>query len=106
MKKIFEWLKTKVHNIADIQNCGEEDCYPWEKKNCRGCVNRRVSVKAVLKLINEAEAKWEAEKPRAFDADAVYRKMWKESEEVCGNTMIELERANEIILEELAGGVE
>ena len=44
--------------------------------------------------------------PTAFDADAVYRKMWKESEEVCGNTMIELERANEIILEELAGGVE
>jgi hypothetical protein len=61
MKQIFDLLKTKVHNIADIQNCGEEDCYPWEKKNCRGCVNRRVSVKAVLKLINEAEAKWEAD---------------------------------------------
>ena len=44
--------------------------------------------------------------PTAFDVDAVYRKMWRESEEVCGNTMIDLERANEIIAEALSGGVE
>lgn len=44
--------------------------------------------------------------PTAFDADAVYRKLWRESEEVCGNTMIETERANEIILEAMSGGVE
>jgi len=31
--------------------------------------------------------------------------MWRESEEVCGNTMIELERVIEIIQEELSGGV-
>ena len=61
MKQIFARLKTKVNSIADIQNCGEEDCYPWKKEECRGCANRRVSVKAVLKVINEAEAKWEAE---------------------------------------------
>lgn len=44
--------------------------------------------------------------PTVFDADAVYRKMWREAEEVCGNTMIDLERANEIIAEALSGGVE
>ena len=54
-------IKLKVNKIADIQNCGEEDCYPWKKEECRGCANRRVSVKAVLKVINEAEAKWEAD---------------------------------------------
>ena len=59
MKQIFNLIKTKVNKIADIQNCGEEDCYPWKKEECRGCANRRVSVKAVLKIINEAEAKWE-----------------------------------------------
>lgn len=45
------------------------------------------------------------EKQKVFDADAVFKKMWRESEEVCGNTMIELERVIEIIQEELSGGV-
>lgn len=35
--------------------------------------------------------------PTAFDADMVYRQMWREAEEVCGNTMIDLEMADEII---------
>ena len=37
------------------------------------------------------------EQPTAFDADMVYRQMWREAEEVCGNTMIDLEVADEII---------
>lgn len=48
-------IKAKVNNIADIQNCGEEDCYPWKKEECRGCANRRVSVKSVLRVIEEAK---------------------------------------------------
>lgn len=47
-----------------------------------------------------------ADVPTAFDTDAVFKKMWIESEKVCGNTMIELERAEEIISEALSGGYE
>ena len=43
----------------------------------------------VVKIIDE--------QPAAFDADMVYRQMWREAEEVCGNTMIDLEVADEII---------
>ena len=46
------------------------------------------------------------EAPTVFESSAVYRKMWRESEEVCGNTMIETDRATEIIAEALSGGVE
>jgi hypothetical protein len=45
-------LKYKICRIADIQNCGNEDCYPWKRQDCIGCVNRRVSVKSVLKIID------------------------------------------------------
>lgn len=40
---------------------------------------------------------WIDNLPTAFDADMVYRQMWREAEEVCGNTMIDLEVADEII---------
>ena len=45
-------LKLKINSIADIQNCGNEDCYPWKTQECRGCANRRVSVKSVLRVID------------------------------------------------------
>ena len=58
-----------------------------------------VATAELLAVIDGAE-----EKQKVFDADAVFKKMWRESEEVCGNTMIELERVIEIIQEELSGG--
>ena len=94
MKQIFDWMREQI------------DKYSYDTETCSGRYIDIIEEKDAVRLVNEAEDKWEAEKPRAFDADAVYRKMWRESEEVRGSTMIEVERANEIILEELAGGVE
>jgi len=52
--------------------------------------------KEVIKVINSQSV--------AFDEDRVHKKMWMESEEVCGDSMIDVERAMEIISEELSGG--
>lgn len=98
MKQIFDWMREQMHDrIKWFQTMDTTDV---------ACDVAIKETERFIEYINEAEAKWEAEKPRAFDADAVYRKLWRESEGVCGNTMIEVERENEIILEELAGGVE
>ena len=35
--------------------------------------------------------------PIAFDIDALFKEMWRESEDVCGNTMIDLEVAQDLI---------
>lgn len=51
--------------------------------------NRPYTDDEILEMIDE--------QPTAFDADMVYRQMWCESEEVCGNTMIDLEVADEIV---------
>lgn len=50
------------------------------------------------------QKKWE-DVSVEFDLEEVFKKMWRESEEVCGNTMIEVGCAEEIILEALSGGL-
>lgn len=63
-----------------------EDIKKQKADNDEHC---RICIDAMTEIV--------AEQPTAFDADMVYRQMWKESEEVCGNTMIDLEVADEII---------
>lgn len=62
MKQIFDWLREQMHKTANINNsCPSEMCWTRTSKNCDKCDLQSLKVREIFEVINEAEAKWEAD---------------------------------------------
>lgn len=71
MKQIFDWLREQMHKTANINNsCPSEMCWTRTSKNCDKCDLQSLKVREIFEVINEAEAKWEAEH-KSYDVEKV-----------------------------------